>query len=812
MDWTGAYEVQPSPTSNGSNWFYWNISTLKETIYFHDMFHVHWEDLERTSLESLGFSVSRNFTPKEIPAEEESINQTLIIEVRPKEKDKILYAGAEYRQDLISAILLEYNHKEHVITPSFFMPYNWTVEWRIEPPLKDVYTFQATFKLTRKQGVTGVIEVIPRFRADLRDQTVVNVPNADSVSTLFEVGNISVVTRDSVDWSISHEKSRTVLFSSQEQVKTKPSENVTIYDGDLIIDTYKKLVIRNCTWIQRGNILVKDYAKLTTESATIIMPMVTSWGPRELVRLIEVLNSGYLEMRETELKSDEMWTKWTMINLGDSAYAEIIHSSVDHVCLRGRSVLIANQSVIKGRLSISESSRAMLLNSSVSGHPGGHSYVSLDLPSLVEAKFDLLKPRMLEYWNLHENVTVSGVAYTIEIRNSYIGNWELFVDYKAKLSISDSEIFRFILNFHETTFSMKGLKPGYIQNWSRQSIVLQNTYVTLWDIRLSTNTIGTIENSQIAILSVSYGGRLSLIDSTIYDHFLGSGHGQIDFNNATWSADFFLDHSRLVLSGDVNLSDIRVRHWYSSNITRNYGVIVRDAYGKFVSNAILTLKLKDEALVWNGTMDAQGRVNFNITFNDANYMDFWILTVSIDKWNVSKQIKFLMDTPVKVTLDNMPPNVELTKPVNGSVVYSNITIKAWASDNVQLKTIQFYVDDVLIGSVETSVKSETAWASFNTRTLPNGTHVVTVIVHDVYGNANGTSIVINVQNILEDLNGDGVVNIIDVATVARAFGSKPGDPMWNPAADLDNNGEVNIVDVSMVARNFGKKCPCEAST
>jgi len=48
------------------------------------------------------------------------------------------------------------------------------------------------------------------------------------------------------------------------------------------------------------------------------------------------------------------------------------------------------------------------------------------------------------------------------------------------------------------------------------------------------------------------------------------------------------------------------------------------------------------------------------------------------------------------------------------------------------------------------------------------------------------------------------VGIIDVSTVARAYGFKPGDPNWNPLADIDKNGVVNIVDVSMVERDYGK--------
>ncbi len=53
------------------------------------------------------------------------------------------------------------------------------------------------------------------------------------------------------------------------------------------------------------------------------------------------------------------------------------------------------------------------------------------------------------------------------------------------------------------------------------------------------------------------------------------------------------------------------------------------------------------------------------------------------------------------------------------------------------------------------------------------------------------------------VNGDLKVNIIDLATVARAFGSKPGAVNWNPDADLDKNGIIDIRDLSIVAFYFG---------
>jgi parallel beta-helix repeat protein len=60
------------------------------------------------------------------------------------------------------------------------------------------------------------------------------------------------------------------------------------------------------------------------------------------------------------------------------------------------------------------------------------------------------------------------------------------------------------------------------------------------------------------------------------------------------------------------------------------------------------------------------------------------------------------------------------------------------------------------------------------------------------------------QALITDINDDGKVNILDVTIVAKAFGTKQGDLMWNEAADLDKNGQINIIDITIVAKDYGK--------
>jgi hypothetical protein len=60
---------------------------------------------------------------------------------------------------------------------------------------------------------------------------------------------------------------------------------------------------------------------------------------------------------------------------------------------------------------------------------------------------------------------------------------------------------------------------------------------------------------------------------------------------------------------------------------------------------------------------------------------------------------------------------------------------------------------------------------------------------------------------LADVNGDSIVDGIDVLRIATSFASTPSDPeRYLPAADLDANGIIDGFDLSFVGAGFGDTC------
>jgi len=76
----------------------------------------------------------------------------------------------------------------------------------------------------------------------------------------------------------------------------------------------------------------------------------------------------------------------------------------------------------------------------------------------------------------------------------------------------------------------------------------------------------------------------------------------------------------------------------------------------------------------------------------------------------------------------------------------------------------------------------------------------------VHGSFMGTSQLSanNSDSLCTDVNGDGVVNIFDLAIVGAAYGSYPGHSRWNANADLNDDDTVNLFDVILVVGDFGR--------
>ena len=109
-------------------------------------------------------------------------------------------------------------------------------------------------------------------------------------------------------------------------------------------------------------------------------------------------------------------------------------------------------------------------------------------------------------------------------------------------------------------------------------------------------------------------------------------------------------------------------------------------------------------------------------------------------------------------------------------------------------------------------------AGYNTGTLtlsgtPSssdaGQHEVTITAtNGVDGKTITQKLILNIEAVPGDVSGDGVVTCTDLYLVKVSFGMYRGQPSYIPQADLNNDGVINIDDLAIVARNLPKDTAC----
>jgi hypothetical protein len=95
--------------------------------------------------------------------------------------------------------------------------------------------------------------------------------------------------------------------------------------------------------------------------------------------------------------------------------------------------------------------------------------------------------------------------------------------------------------------------------------------------------------------------------------------------------------------------------------------------------------------------------------------------------------------------------------------------------------------------------TNTVVIAWNTTRFAKGNYIISLLVNDT--TFSDGSIFLSIPG---DVNGDRKTNLIDVFSVALAFGSCIGDPRYKPNLDINGDGKIDLTDYFTTALNFGK--------
>jgi uncharacterized protein YfaS (alpha-2-macroglobulin family) len=238
-------------------------------------------------------------------------------------------------------------------------------------------------------------------------------------------------------------------------------------------------------------------------------------------------------------------------------------------------------------------------------------------------------------------------------------------------------------------------------------------------------------------------------------------------------------HGNLTLDGSPVQNELVALAVHDPN---DSPVVIRtlqtDTYGLYN----ITFELSVDALLGTYTVYVSATHGGENATNKATFgLNKFVLTIQTDKesYHIGEAVNVYGD----LTLNDMPV-------INGLIA---LEVKDPESSTVVIRTCQTDANGTykLIFNLSPEAK------------LGNYTVYVSSGCEGAKA-TNKTTFEVKRERLSTDVNGDGVVNILDVAIVAKAYGSYPGHPRWNPAADMDSNEIINILDVARVAKDYGK--------
>jgi hypothetical protein len=137
--------------------------------------------------------------------------------------------------------------------------------------------------------------------------------------------------------------------------------------------------------------------------------------------------------------------------------------------------------------------------------------------------------------------------------------------------------------------------------------------------------------------------------------------------------------------------------------------------------------------------------------------------------------------------DVTAPSISITSPGNGSTVAGTVAVQVSASDNIGVNSVTLSVD----GAGVTTSFTAPFTIFWNTGTVANGTHTVTVTAKDAANNAGSSSIQVTVDN---TAGGDLTSPSVSISSPANGSAF---DPNVDISVNVNGSDDVGVTSLSL---------------
>lgn len=178
------------------------------------------------------------------------------------------------------------------------------------------------------------------------------------------------------------------------------------------------------------------------------------------------------------------------------------------------------------------------------------------------------------------------------------------------------------------------------------------------------------------------------------------------------------------------------------------------------------------------------KIGVRVEFWSAEYLhDVAITDVTSSKTIVGQGFEMNVNVTVE-NQGNFTETFNITGYANTTIIQTQIITNLVSAES---RSISFTWNTTGVAFGDYTIRAVADIVSFETETgdntLSNGVVVVTIS---------------------GDVNGDKIVNAVDLSELGRSYGSTRGSPNWNPEADINNDFITNAIDLEILGENYGK--------
>ena len=280
-----------------------------------------------------------------------------------------------------------------------------------------------------------------------------------------------------------------------------------------------------------------------------------------------------------------------------------------------------------------------------------------------------------------------------------------------------------------------------------------------------------------------------------------------------------VDNNALNVTGflDRDSPNIESNQWWTGHVNGT-GQNVR---GELVEGTVASI-------LWD-IFDTPDSIDLAPNVDDDNINDqldlFWKIFVTDNPQNVIdvakawrlrnfpmlKELEAIYANHHTLSRPNSPPTLQFTSPTKEHAVAGNtfeITWQAFDLDGDDFTIDLFYDVDRIVGDsveIQSRISSSLSDWSWDTSMVEEGNYYLGASVRDFRNSTievYSEEFVIIDRTAIYDVNGDKIVNLLDLVAVAAQFGKPPDSNL-----DANGDGVINVLDLVLIAAHFGEVVP-----